>query len=379
MNTEHVTLESNIESRNRKCNDISTFSSIIKNHSNDTFKFVLLNARSISSMDRYESFKELLSILDCKFDIIVVCETWIKEDLISMYELENYHSLHSCRKNEGNGGVAIYYRKNLEATKITTIYNHNYNMIQALFRLPLGVSMYVTACYRSPINSNVMLSPFMYELEDLLQVAGSNRSILLGDFNLDANTLSPQFLQYQNLLESYDYKICNSNNTREGSGTRIDHIVSNFTESFEYEILTCPLVKEDIFYSDHSIVANLLKSRTQYHDVRDNGREYKHTNHGRIEIELNEKLNQENLQQFRDPDLLSAYIVNTIQESLAKNEYTRQRKVVKNVCEWMNEDIIRKITEKDNRRKTFRQNPTAENEASFKDASKKLEKVKKKA
>lgn len=47
-------------------------------------------------------------------------------------------------------------------------------------------------------------------------------------------------------------------------------------------------------------------------------------NHKKVEIELNEKFTYECLQQYRDPNLLSSYIMNVVEQSQRVNEYEKK-------------------------------------------------------
>ena len=56
--------------------------------------------------------------LDWLFDVIAVPETWVKENVMSYYLLENYKMCHTHRQNKQGGVVAIYIRNNLDFNKI---------------------------------------------------------------------------------------------------------------------------------------------------------------------------------------------------------------------------------------------------------------------
>lgn len=313
--TSNNLIDTNLVLRNIKCNDLDELATSIRDFNNTTLRILSFNPRSIGNIDRFESFKELLAFLNVPFDLIVISESWIKQDLIDVYELENYNSIHSCRRNEGSGGVILYYHNSLEIAKSEIKHEHNFNMIQTVLQTPRKDTINVIACYRSPINSLAMLQPFYNELECMLQQTGTSRSILLGDINIDADNNTQQLQQYQNLLQSYSLTLCNTNFTREASKTRIDHVVSNFSEEAQHTIFTCPLQKDDIFYSDHSILATFINIESWKQDSLKENQFFKYVNHKKVEKELNEKFTYECIQQYTDPNSLSSYILDVVEQS----------------------------------------------------------------
>lgn len=376
MDNELLTDES-LLIRNIKSKNLAELHSHIKDPGERAIKIMSFNPRSVASIERFESFKELISTTDCAFDIIVLSESWIKEDLKEIYELENYNSIHSCRENQGYGGVALYYHKSFELYTEETKYDNNYNMIQVQLKIPRGSLLSIIACYRSPINNNSTISPFLIELESRFQLTGAQKTILVGDINLDADTSNQHFLQYENLLQSYCYSICNSYPTREESNTRIDHVSTNFAEEFPHTIVTCPLQKDDIFFSDHSIIVTLIELQLQSPNIA-NQCTYQYVNHRKIEIELNEKFTEQSLLQHRDPTACSRYIADVIAQSLAKNQFNKRKLVLrKNVCEWMNNKVKKLIKDKDYLKRIKSLYPSVNNENKFQEVSRELNKAKK--
>ena len=103
-----------------KCNYYleTLFNSEIKNETavSNTFSMCHVNIRSAKK--NIGSFENYLSLLDIKFTIIGVTETWFQEHDASLYNLDGYHiaEKHSCwetRVNRLGGGVAIYIQNHL--------------------------------------------------------------------------------------------------------------------------------------------------------------------------------------------------------------------------------------------------------------------------
>ena len=54
-----------------------------------------------------------LQTLDCKFDIIALSETWLKETNEDIYNLENYNHERKYRKNREEGWVSLFLDTNI--------------------------------------------------------------------------------------------------------------------------------------------------------------------------------------------------------------------------------------------------------------------------
>lgn len=68
---------------------------------------LLLNARSISSMDKFNNLKSILFTFLKRPSIIIIGETWFGENLVNMYNIPGYKAYHSCRR-DCYGGLSIY-------------------------------------------------------------------------------------------------------------------------------------------------------------------------------------------------------------------------------------------------------------------------------
>ena len=69
-----------------------------------------LNIRSIQNII-YKLNNYSIS-LDIKFSIIGLTKTWLKEEMLELYELPEYKSIHLTRPSrKGGGGVSLYVQK----------------------------------------------------------------------------------------------------------------------------------------------------------------------------------------------------------------------------------------------------------------------------
>ncbi len=71
-----------------------------------------LNIRSISN--KFDSFKQLIDTLNLHFQIIGLTETWLTDNNVDCFALDEYEYLSSNRKQKRGGGVGLYLSKQLE-------------------------------------------------------------------------------------------------------------------------------------------------------------------------------------------------------------------------------------------------------------------------
>ena len=65
-----------------------------------------LNIRSLSK--NHESLYHFLSLLNHKFSVLTFSETWLTDELTSLFDIPNYNAFHHCRTAKSGGGVSIY-------------------------------------------------------------------------------------------------------------------------------------------------------------------------------------------------------------------------------------------------------------------------------
>ena len=70
------------------------------------------NIRSIpNNLSKLENY---LSLLEHKFSIIGLSESWLKEHNVDTFSLDGYNSEHNIRKLRNGGGVSLFIRENIE-------------------------------------------------------------------------------------------------------------------------------------------------------------------------------------------------------------------------------------------------------------------------
>ena len=70
-----------------------------------------LNIRNFSN--KFDSFKKLIDTLNLHFQIIRLTETWLTDNNVDCFALDEYEYLSSNRKQKGGGGVGLYLSKQL--------------------------------------------------------------------------------------------------------------------------------------------------------------------------------------------------------------------------------------------------------------------------
>ena len=78
-----------------------------------TFSIIHFNARSMSA--NFNKLKSVLSSFDFTFDVIAVSETWLNNDDLDSFHMDDYADIHTCRPNRGGGGVALYVNRLLQS------------------------------------------------------------------------------------------------------------------------------------------------------------------------------------------------------------------------------------------------------------------------
>lgn len=143
--------------------------------------FVELNVRSICKYwDLFHVyFKDCLNHID----ILMLCETAIRRELVNLYNIPGFKSYHYCRNHKSGGGILLYVKNNLSFSQIflDTKYFEN---VFGILTLPNNSTLNVLAIYRPPnLNKQAFLSEISMVFENNIK---SNESVIFfGDVNLN--------------------------------------------------------------------------------------------------------------------------------------------------------------------------------------------------
>ena len=244
----HNDLGNSSDNQMKEINDNCHYYTTLDKYQVGNFSILHMNVRSIKN--KLDELQHFLIRSDIQWDIICLSETWLKNDIIKYYELENYNVFASCRTTGEGGGTAIYVnvkhhvieRKDLESTEFEA------NFVQVKLNCDnITRSIIIGEMYRPPSS---LSSNFLSYLEKVLDTVANERkfAIIAGDFNY--NTLQEKnkgSRDFVNLFTSYSFYPMISRATRiqNESIALLDNIFINDL-SFYY---SSGVFSEDI--SDH--------------------------------------------------------------------------------------------------------------------------------
>lgn len=178
-------------------------------------------------------------------DIIAITEHWKCRDELQMCKMVSYKLVSSyCRSKGSHGGSAIYSREELNCTE-----RLDYNLLSisnviecSAAQISLENHKILIVCIYRP-NSQPLadVDQFLEKLRTILERCTLEKAelILVGDFNLDILSSSPDVQEFISLLESFNLKFKNFQPTRPVSGTCLDNIITPLagqTSVIEYHI-----------------------------------------------------------------------------------------------------------------------------------------------
>ena len=220
----------NLDSPYYTPNELITFSKEIPEN---IFSIFHVNIRSVNK--NFEKLKNLLQKINYSFKVIVLSESWLKDENAhqnSLYQIPNYIPIHQIRKGSKGGGVSIYIHKTLnyklrndisichpdiEALSIEIIKENKKNLIiTGLYRPPRGDEKNFRKEYKKLIeNKNVI----------------NKQKYLIGDINL--NSLDYETKKSVKKFFNFSFKnsifpiITRPTRVTRTTITSIDHILTN--------------------------------------------------------------------------------------------------------------------------------------------------------
>ena len=195
----------------------------------------VINFNIHSFSKNWENFLLYLQNLDHDFDIIILTESWGKEESHSPCHISGYNSIHSFRKEKKGGGINLYIKENLNYREIETlnISNDDIECVAANIEVAntsCGNSLKILGIYRPPRGSN---PEFINILNRIINDHKFNESISLiaGDINIcllkeDFSNVTNDFM---NLMRATNFYPLITRPTRVNDATLslIDHIWIN--------------------------------------------------------------------------------------------------------------------------------------------------------
>ena len=227
-----------------------------------SFSIFHINLRSIKR--NYDSLKHYLLLLSIKFSVIAITETWLYDDISSLYQIPDYTFISNHRTHKRGGGVGFYVRNDIEF-KCRNDLTFSNPAIESLC-IDLNDKL-VSVIYRPPNTSIVEFNEYLGKILESIKV-DKKGCYLTGDFNInllniESHEASSQFLD---LMYSSGFFPLITKPTRitEHSATAIDNIFyNNISNISSYNgILVTDL--SDHLPIFHVHIANQNKNEDEY-------------------------------------------------------------------------------------------------------------------
>ena len=227
---------------------IDTFRDLKQNFEHNGLSIVCFNIRSFNR--NAEEFLSYLACCEHDFDVIVLTETWAKDETHDLCHIPGYLSAHNFRNNRKGGGVSIFVKdiykievldqvnisnETLESAGLTISYNDNNNdntnkkiNILGIYRPPDGNVHTFTDLIDNVINHNSLTM---------------TETIITGDFNIcllneNHSMITSNFI---NMMRANFFRPIITRPTRfkENTATVIDHIWVNSVTKIDGHIFYC--------------------------------------------------------------------------------------------------------------------------------------------
>ena len=233
----------NLDVFNCKYVSVDTFKDE-KQHFTDGLSIICFNIRSFNKNS--EEFLAYLTNTDHTFDVIILTETWGRDDTRTLFTIPGYNSLHNYRKNKRGGGVSLFIKNTYKYLPIDEldISDEILESIAATIYIPrANKSVNILGVYRPPSgNINDANEKIRDIITNSLQHA---ENVIAGDFNiclLEENH-SQQTANFINMMRELFFRPLITRPTRfqNNSATVIDHIWTNSTATIKSYIFYCDI------------------------------------------------------------------------------------------------------------------------------------------
>ena len=143
----------------------------------EKFSLIQLNIRSISN--KFDLLNNLIDTMNIPFQIIGLTETWLNDNNMDYFALNNYEYFGSNRLNKRGGGVGIYVSNHLESKSRNDLTKNIEDSIETKFieiNNNYGKNIIIGIIYRPP---NHKFDQFELTMNNILQVIDRENKIYL--------------------------------------------------------------------------------------------------------------------------------------------------------------------------------------------------------
>ena len=231
------------------------------NLSENEFSLMHLNIRSL--LKNIGKLCDFLSLIDNKFTIIGLSETWLHSDNVDFYEIPEYTTIHVTRPSKKGGGVSLYVHSSLEYTvlsKMSIITEY----LECVFievnarTMTQNKKIIVGIVYRPPSTNITTFTEHVMNIIDYLKVE-NKQYYIMGDFNINLTNYGShtETQDYIDAIFQHSFIPLINKPTRitTTTATVIDNIYSNDILGTNYQ--THGIIYTDI--SDHLPIFLLTK------------------------------------------------------------------------------------------------------------------------
>ena len=230
---------------NCKYCSIDTFKDQKQNFSQKGISVICFNIRSfIKNADEFLGY-----LINCEhtFDIIVLTETWAKDETHTLCHIPGYVSVHNFRSDRRGGGVSIFVKETIRFDTIETLNISSDSIESAAITIYCPDSdkkINVLGIYRPPKGDANL---FINKLSDTLSQNNftSDETIITGDFNICLLKENHSLVtdHFMNMMRTYFFHPLITRPTRfkNNSATIIDHIWVNSVTKVDSCIFYCDI------------------------------------------------------------------------------------------------------------------------------------------
>ena len=191
--------------------------------------FVVLHQNIRSFHRNFDEFSALLEQSSVVVDVIVLTETWFRNNDKGI--IDGYNGYHDNREEKRGGGVSIYVRSIYQSSVINNVYVSAdiCEVVAARIIVDDIITVNLLGVYRPPSGS-AGVSDFNHVLSSnvLANFKSSDLVIVAGDFNINLIKRTKYEEEYMNVFRSRGFIPLIDKVTRVDAGSIIDHIWSNF-------------------------------------------------------------------------------------------------------------------------------------------------------
>lgn len=220
----------------------------------DSFKKLRVlqwNVRGINDLNKLDSILLSVDHISVPIDVIILGETWIKAGNTSLYNINGFNSIFSCR-DASSGGLAVYIRDSIKFNILENVSHDGFHHISVELQLNDGKCV-IHGVYRPP---SFDFNMFYDHIESWLNsINGNHPCLIFGDVNVPVNMSSNNVvLKYKYLLQSYNFLCANTFITRPVSSNILDHVICKMADAHR---LSNHTILNDV--SDHSLILSEFK------------------------------------------------------------------------------------------------------------------------